>query len=120
MEYIDGSVSRRTISQDLTKGLFESTVSSGRGFRLLQTGIEYITDTCLTYSIIAGDPLSATIRYNYTISIGRGDWQARVETTSVMSSDVENYRITQTLDAYEGNTRIFARNWVLESPRDLS
>jgi putative CocE/NonD family hydrolase len=120
LEYINRSASRRTVSHDLINGLFETTVTGGRGFRLVQTGLELINDTCLTHSIRAGDPLSATIRYNYTISIGRGAWQTRVETTSVMSSDAERYLITQTLDAYEGNTRIFARSWVLESPRDMS
>ena len=121
VEHLPRPPSRRTVCHDIATGRYETTVAGGRrGFRLLDTGIEYTFASSLSHAIVAGDPLSASIRYDCDIGVGRGDWRTRVATTSHMTSDAERYRVTQTLDAYEGDTRIFARNWVLECPRDLA
>ncbi len=36
-----------------------------------------------------------------------------------MSADAESFGITSSLDAYEGETRVFARTWHFSTPRDL-
>jgi hypothetical protein len=47
----------------------------------------------------------------------RDDWQVRAETSTVLTSDSKNFYVIATLDAYEGEKRIFSRNWDLEIPR---
>ena len=54
-----------------------------------------------------------------TIKIGRGDWRTRVETNSFMTADAATFRVTNMLDAYEGDTRVFSKTWTFTVPRDL-
>jgi hypothetical protein len=35
-----------------------------------------------------------------------------------MTSTVREFHVTQALDAYEGETRVFARTWSFALPRD--
>ncbi|MAX32897.1 MAG: peptidase S15 [Halomonadaceae bacterium] len=52
-------------------------------------------------------------------SFRRGDWQVRTLTRTLMTSDADNFRLRATLDAYEGDTRVFAKSWDETIPRDL-
>jgi len=36
-----------------------------------------------------------------------------------MSADADTFYITNVLDAYEGNTRVFTRTWHIQIPRHL-
>ena len=36
-----------------------------------------------------------------------------------MTGDSEVFRVTNALEAYEGNTRVFAKSWQFSVPRDL-
>jgi uncharacterized protein len=54
-----------------------------------------------------------------TFGVGRGEWQTTVRTSSTMSGDAKVFRVTNVLEAYEGDRRIFTRTWNTEIPRDL-
>lgn len=112
--------SNRILRRDVAKGLFEVTVRKDFGRRrLMASEIEYEAFGSDTYTIVEGDPLSANVRCDRTIGIARGDWRTRVETTSTMSADAETFRVSNVLDAYEGNTRIFNKSCTFTVPRDL-
>jgi len=49
----------------------------------------------------------------------RGEWEVSTITRTLMTSDRNNFRLRATLDAYEGDTRVFARTWDRVIPRDL-
>jgi len=49
----------------------------------------------------------------------RGDWSVRTITQTLFTSDTKNFRVRATLDAYEGDTRIYARTWDEAIPRNL-
>jgi hypothetical protein len=49
----------------------------------------------------------------------RGDWQIRIETVSTMSADSETFHVTNHIEAYEGNSRVFARAGNFKVPRYL-
>ncbi len=66
-----------------------------------------------------GRPPFRPTRSTWTTSLSRGDWQIRVETSSTLSADAESFHITNTLDAYEGGTRVHAGARTLTIPRDL-
>jgi hypothetical protein len=42
-----------------------------------------------------------------------------VITRTLMTCDRDNFRVRATLDAYEGDTRVFAETWDRTLPRDL-
>ncbi|MGJ7456714.1 CocE/NonD family hydrolase [Halomonas sp. RA08-2] len=52
-------------------------------------------------------------------SFKRGDWEVHTLTRTRLTSDSDNFRIRATLDAWEGDTRIYARTWDEIIPRDL-
>lgn len=72
-----------------------------------------------TFAIRAGDPLSASVQCAWTIALQRGEWRPRVETVSTMTADASHFHVTNLLDAYEGDTRIFAKSWTFSAPRYL-
>lgn len=50
--------------------------------------------------------------------VGRGDWQTRTETRTVMRATKDSFLLEASLDAFEGETRVLSRNWSRQVPRD--
>ncbi len=88
------------------------------GRRRLPNGLEFETFGEDGFTIVAGDPLSALTRSERTDGLSRGDWRVRVETSSVLTGDADSFLVTNTVDAYEGDVRVFAKTWSLAVPRD--
>lgn len=70
-----------------------------------------------SYSYGNYDSLSGWTEWQRSFS--RGDWQVHTVTRTLMTADAENFRLRATLDAYEGDSRVFAKSWDEEIPRDL-
>ena len=70
------------------------------------------------YTITEGDPLSAHVQCLRTSVLQRGAWSVRIETDSVMTADATHFLITNALEAFEGETRVFAKSWRARIPRD--
>ena len=87
--------------------------------RLVRDELLYVERAIDTFEIAEGEPLSAMARSEWTIELERGDWRVRVETSSALSGDAEAFGVTNVLDAYEGDARIFAKTWSRRLPRDL-
>lgn len=49
----------------------------------------------------------------------RGDWYTRTVTNTLLTASRTEFRIRATLDAWEGETRVFAETWDEIIPRDL-
>ncbi len=49
----------------------------------------------------------------------RGEWETTTITRTLLTCDGSNFRIRATLDAYEGDTRIFAETWDRIIARDM-
>ena len=49
----------------------------------------------------------------------RGDWHVETVTRTVITCDAEHFYIHAQLDAWEGEKRVFSRNWDETIPRDL-
>jgi putative CocE/NonD family hydrolase len=49
----------------------------------------------------------------------RGDWEIKVETRTKLTSTENEFRIHARLDAFEGDERVFSRNWDERIPRDF-
>jgi hypothetical protein len=53
------------------------------------------------YTIVDGEPLSAETRSERSISISRGNWQTRIETSSMLSATIDSFDVTNLLEAFE-------------------
>ncbi|MFD7919400.1 CocE/NonD family hydrolase [Streptomyces sp. NPDC059740] len=71
------------------------------------------------YSSVADDFSSVTGESFWTMSFRRDDWDVRVETRTVLRSSKEEFFVDATLDAYEGDRRVFSRTWNETVGRDL-
>jgi hypothetical protein len=71
------------------------------------------------YLIHEDQPLSAEAVSTGEMGLRRENWEIRVETFSRMTSDSDHFHITNTLDAYEGQVRVFTKTWHLPIPRHL-
>jgi hypothetical protein len=112
----------RTLQRDVVTGATTLTDHNIGGFRITANGndLEDEHSDKTTYRIIEGDPLSASVTCEWMVRTGRGDWQTRVETTSTMTADATHFRVTNVLDAFEGNARVFSKTWHFTVPRDLA
>jgi hypothetical protein len=72
-----------------------------------------------TYVIHPDDPLSARCEMQSRAHYARGDWRVRIDSRVEMGVTKETFRIHAMVDAFEGNARVFTRNWSQELPRDL-
>ena len=87
--------------------------------KLLADGLEFYHCSKDVFTIVETDPLSAAIRCEQTMGLQRGEWQIRIETVSTMSADAGAFYVTNLIDAYEGNSRIFTKASDFKVPRRL-
>lgn len=104
----DAATGRRTVTV---------TVDGGRV--RLPDGLEYDSTAADAFTLLGDDPLSARVDCRRSVGVGRGAWQTRVETRSTMTAGAAAFRLTNTLEAFEGDVRIFAKTWDIAIPRDL-
>ena len=89
------------------------------GRNRLSNGIVYDSLVVNEFSIVEGEPTSASVECTRKIELSRDGWVTRAETSSVMTSDREYFHLTNVLDAYEGQTRVFTKSWTRKIRRDL-
>lgn len=120
LETLRPSSNSATVSRDVASGRVELAVETTEGFRLPERGgLKYGEFQRDSYVIVEGNPLSAAVACDCAITVGRGAWQTRVQTYSTMSADAAQFHLTNVLDAYEGDVRVFAKTWSTSIPRDL-
>jgi len=89
------------------------------------SGLNYLPDSDLiygdkvveTYSSVADDFRSILAQTHTRRSLERGEWRVVTETRISVTSDEDDFRVDAELDAWEGSTRIFSRNWNRSIPR---
>ncbi|HSP56790.1 MAG TPA: CocE/NonD family hydrolase, partial [Halomonas sp.] len=88
-------------------------------YRIDEINLEIAARVSERYSYSYGnyDSLSGWTEWNR--SFKRGDWEVHTLTRTLLTSDADNFRIRATLDAWEGDTRVYARTWDETIPRDL-
>ncbi len=109
----------RTLFEDPVSGTTEVTVHRGRAVDLKHIGLVIDHSGVERFRISGDDPLSAQAETQRTHLMQRGDWRIRTETRTAMTVTRETFLISATLDAYEGEVRIFSRAWTSTIPRDL-
>jgi hypothetical protein len=88
-------------------------------YRLDDVDLTVRTEALECYSYVADDFASARGETHWVRAFSRGQWSVRMVTRTVLTADADAFRLRAELDAYEGDTRIFANNWDLAIPRQL-
>jgi hypothetical protein len=109
----------RTFTYDVTKGWLQMVDRIDDGRNRLSNGIIYDSVITNIFSIVERQPTSARVQCLRQIELSRGDWQTRVETSSVMTSDQDYFHLTNILDAYEGQVQVFTKSWTRKIRREL-
>jgi hypothetical protein len=110
------SINRATRDAGTGSWLLE-TGTRDRHVRIDQSGLEYAEKGRASYRITEGEPLSATAVSTQSHLIARGDWRIRVETRSTLSATKDDFVLSNELDAFEADERVFSRVWRTRIPR---
>jgi hypothetical protein len=70
------------------------------------------------YEIHPDQPASARAETAWRMGMSRGDWSIETRTRTVMTSSRTHFHVRATLDAYEGDTCVAAKEWDSIIPRD--
>ena len=111
----------RILNRQVASGRSEVRFFQDRpAVRLLENGteLEELTEDC--YAIVDGDPLSASITCRWSIRLGRDGWRTRIESDSVMTATADDFLLTNRLEAFEGEARVFADVSQATIRRDLA
>jgi putative CocE/NonD family hydrolase len=76
-------------------------------------------DSLERYSVTSDDFGSARGETNWERGFRRGDWHVYTRTKTVVRCDAERFYLHAQLDAFEGEERVFSRNWRLPIARKL-
>jgi putative CocE/NonD family hydrolase len=108
------------VIRDLASDLSTLEVTDDRGsWRLDDVDLTVTSKTIETYSSRADDFTSLRGEVRAERALGRGDWQVRTTTRTVLTSDAESFHIQADLDAFEGDKRVHAQSWDERIPRDF-
>ncbi len=111
---------RKAICNDLVAGMTEYRIDDDSGrVRHDDSGMEVDDRLVERYTVHDGSPLSMKVHIERALELQREAWRVRVETTSVMTADATHFHVSNHLDAYEGDTRVFTKSWVKAIPRQL-
>ena len=91
-------------------------------------GTNRIEDIDLTFAIRRGrrlsihpeDPTTAKVELSWHRAYSRGHWQVSSACKIVMTCSADSFRLVAEMDAFEGEQRVFSRNWDETIPRDLT
>jgi putative CocE/NonD family hydrolase len=113
--------STRSVSHDARSGRRTITLDRMRGRRRARAdGLEVEGAQKDIFSVVDGDPLSATVECRRRMEMHRDGWSAHVETHSTMSADADVFRLVNLIEAFENDERIYSRESTFEVPRDLT
>ncbi len=109
-----------TVRRDLAREVSHLEVLNDEGtFRLEPTDTTISARVLERYSYDHADATSVRGWCEWQRSFARGAWRVSTVTRTQMTCDHTHFYINATLDAYEGDARVFAQNWNVRVPRDL-
>lgn len=71
------------------------------------------------YSFVGHDVNSVRGETYWTMGFARDDWSVRTTTKTVLTSTATDFHLSAELDAYEGDRRVYSKNWSTTIPRDF-
>ena len=86
-------------------------------YRLDDLNLEVDSWSTEKFEVAEGDPLSATGDFSWTWIFERDDWKVRTDSRIKLTSTKTNFIVYATMDAYEGDKRVFSRSYDYSIPR---
>jgi hypothetical protein len=109
----------REVHEDATTGETVMIVHRDRGaYRLHDIDLTVDGDAVERFSVVEGDPLSAKGDITWRYRMTRRDWDIRTESRTVLTASRDAFHLRARLDAFESDTRVFAKNWSFDIPRN--
>jgi uncharacterized protein len=84
----------------------------------LESGIEMRWREPDTFTVVEDDPLSAAVRCERSVEVGRGAWHVRLEATATMTADADTFYVNHELRAFDAGAPAYAGAWSFRIPRD--
>lgn len=101
-----------TVTYDLARGKHTLTVTDDNAtVRMDDADLVHSDSTVENYSAKSDDFGSARARTLTRRVLNRGDWECTTQTSMLLTSDSEHFFLHAELDAWEGEVRIFSKNW---------
>ncbi len=117
---------RRVVQYDLATGETVYTNVMDRDergdlqvFRIAPIGLEMGHGITERFTINDDEPGSARAELHHSTVSRRDDWSVRVETRTRLTATNGEFRLEASLEAFEGERRVFDRTWDRRVPRDL-
>jgi putative CocE/NonD family hydrolase len=119
-EVIGVAKGRRILTRDVGLGRHEIAVDQdhlpGR-VRLVAEEREVGEWGKNTYSIVEGDPLSASVRCERVVEVAGRDWSTVTEVDATMTCDENDIFVKTHVRAVDGDSTFFERTWTMTIPR---
>lgn len=110
----------RTVAHNTITNVWTLEDLSDEGERLLpHNGLKHGSINRNFYSIQAGDPLTAKTQCDWEMTVGRGDWETKVVTSSEITCDLNTFYVTNKMTAFHNGEECFQKTWEKEIPRDF-
>ena len=108
------------VHRDLAEDVSTLEVINDSGtVRLEDSGLEVTTRAVERYRSRDDEFDSVSGESVWERSLKRGDWQVSTVTRTVQTSNATDFFLHATLDAYEGERRVYSRTWDYTIPRRL-
>ena len=104
----------KNIEKDET--IYEVEIDGGKT-KFKDIDLTYGSKNSQKYSIVEGDPLSASIEYKSGFSFLRDSWDVRTESELKATCDASNFFLKGRIAAFENDEQVFSRNWDVTIPR---
>jgi hypothetical protein len=109
---------QRSVLEEATTGRTTVTIDrDGGSWRLDEHGLVIDGAGVERFVQVEGDPLSASAEIEWRYVMRRGDWEISTVSRTRLTGDRERFHIAVTLDAYEGDRRVFTRSLSRDLPR---
>ncbi len=120
VSFIEPPERRWTVTRDLATDTSTLEVVKNEGIRHLHAiGTEVHERAVERYSVQDDDLNSVQGEVHWVYAMCRDEWNVRTETFTRLTSNETEFHLHARLDAFEGDQRIYSRNWTSVIPRDL-
>jgi uncharacterized protein len=96
--------------------VIEITDNAGR-YRMDNIDWEVESYSTERYRLVEGDPLSASAEVTWTWIFQRGDWRMSTQTRTLVTCTETEFVVASTVDAFDGEARVFSRSFNKAIPR---
>ena len=108
----------RQVHQDIETGVITYDVKcDGGDIHFVDTDLTYGNANAQRFQITDGDPLSAKAEYRANFSFSRDGWDVRTESELIVTCNATEFFLNGRIAAFEGQDRVYEREWNVSIPR---